>query len=143
MGRVLRIGVDTGGTFTDLLAVCTDGRLMAVKLPSTPADPGQAVLAGLDRLLPPVAEGGPGDAVPVAVGAGERSGRVLTAEASGSIRASEPSGGLRLPGPPPPRAEVVHGTTVGTNALLERKGGPTALCVTAGFEDLLILGRQA
>jgi N-methylhydantoinase A len=39
--------------------------------------------------------------------------------------------------------EVVHGTTVGTNALLERRGARTALVTTAGFEDVLAIGRQA
>jgi N-methylhydantoinase A len=102
MPRTLRIGVDTGGTFTDLLAHFPDGRLRALKLPSTPADPAQAVLAGVSALL-----------------------------------AGEPGPGIE------PGAEIIHGTTVGTNTLLTRSGGPTALCVTAGFEDLLILGRQA
>lgn len=40
------------------------------------------------------------------------------------------------------RAEVVHGSTVATNALLERKGVPTALVTTAGFEDVIHIGRQ-
>src|SRR5262245_8509307 len=39
--------------------------------------------------------------------------------------------------------EVVHGTTVGTNALLQRKGACTALVTTAGFEDVIEIGRQA
>src|SRR5690606_24898099 len=39
--------------------------------------------------------------------------------------------------------EVIHGTTVATNALLERKGARTALVTTAGFEDVLAIGRQA
>src|SRR4051812_7053739 len=39
--------------------------------------------------------------------------------------------------------EVIHGTTVGTNALLERRGAKTALVTTAGFEDALVIGRQA
>ncbi|MCS6914043.1 MAG: hydantoinase/oxoprolinase family protein [Myxococcota bacterium] len=99
----LRLGVDTGGTFTDLLALCPDGRLRALKLASTPADPAQAVLQGVGALL----------------------------------------AGLDMPTGPGAESELVHGTTVGTNALLERRGGPTALCTTAGFEDLLMLGRQA
>src|SRR3954447_13880549 len=41
------------------------------------------------------------------------------------------------------RAEVRHGTTVGTNALLERKGARVAFVTTAGFEDTLAIGRQA
>ena len=43
----------------------------------------------------------------------------------------------------PPNAEVVHGTTVATNALLQRRGARTAVVATAGFEDLLQIGRQA
>jgi N-methylhydantoinase A len=39
--------------------------------------------------------------------------------------------------------EVIHGTTVGTNALLERRGAKTALVTTRGFEDVLVIGRQA
>ena len=39
--------------------------------------------------------------------------------------------------------EVVHGTTVGTNALLQRRGARTALVTTKGFEDVLVIGRQA
>ncbi len=38
--------------------------------------------------------------------------------------------------------QVVHGSTVATNALLERKGAPTALITNAGFEDVLVIGRQ-
>src|ERR1044071_4505563 len=40
------------------------------------------------------------------------------------------------------RVEVVHGSTVATNALLERKGARTAFVTTAGFENLLEIGRQ-
>lgn len=41
------------------------------------------------------------------------------------------------------RLEVIHGTTVGTNALLQRRGARTALVTTKGFEDVLVIGRQA
>lgn len=98
----LAIGIDTGGTFTDVLALDPDGGLRAAKLPSTPADPAQAVITGVALLR--------GDAASAAPGA------PLT---------------------------ITHGTTVATNALLERRGGPTALLVTAGFTDVLRLGRQA
>ncbi|MSQ40671.1 MAG: hydantoinase/oxoprolinase family protein [Dehalococcoidia bacterium] len=87
------LGVDIGGTFTDL-ALLEEGRLRVFKLPSTPADPTQAVLEGLQAL------GVPAD------------------------------------------ADVAHGSTVATNALLEGKGARTALLVTKGFEDLLEIGRQ-
>ena len=87
------IGVDTGGTFTDVVA-WRDGERVAFKLPSTPRDPAQAVLMGLSR-----------------AGAGR---------------------GTR----------VRHGSTVATNALLERKGARVTLVTTAGFEDVLEIGRQ-
>lgn len=87
------IGVDTGGTFTDFVAV-RGGRLVTFKIASTPRSPDLAVLEGLARL--------------------------------GADRASR----------------VRHGSTVATNALLERKGARVALVTTAGFEDLLEIGRQ-
>jgi N-methylhydantoinase A len=88
------LGVDTGGTFTDLVLI--DGREVRThKLPSTPDDPSRAVLEGLRHLL--------GD---------------------------DP-------------ALVFHGSTVATNALLEGKGATVALVTTAGFRDLLQIGRQA
>ncbi len=89
-----RIGVDTGGTFTDL--VLLDDRGMRVyKLRSTPHDPSQAILAGIREL----------------------------------------AGGQT-------ELEITHGSTVATNALLERKGARVALLTTAGFEDVLLIGRQ-
>ncbi len=94
--RDRRVGVDTGGTFTDLVLVAPGG-LRVVKCLSTPRDPARAVLSAL-------AEG----EVPA--------GRQVT---------------------------VVHGTTVATNTLLTRTGARTALVTTAGFEDVLALGRQA
>ena len=97
--RVVRVGVDTGGTFTDF--VYRDGRGAAIfKLASTPDDPSRAIREGLGRV-----------------------------RRETGARASE--------------IEVVHGTTVGTNALLERRGARTALLTTAGFEDVLVIGRQA
>ncbi len=90
----IRIGVDTGGTFTDFV-IYRDGRLETAKLPSTPADPSLAILDGIK----PYHDGG----------------AALT---------------------------VIHGTTVATNALLERKGARIALITTKGFEDVLLIGRQ-
>ena len=87
------VGVDTGGTFTDFVAL-SSGRLVALKLPSTSGAPERAVLEGLARL---------------GTAAGTR---------------------------------VRHGSTVATNTLLERKGARVALATTAGFEDLLEIGRQ-
>ena len=89
-----RLGVDTGGTFTDFLWLDEDGRLQAYKQLSSPDDPAQAILSGIQLL------GVPQD------------------------------------------ASVVHGSTVATNALLERRGAQTALITTAGFADILAIGRQ-
>ena len=91
--------MDTGGTFTDFVFE-VDGRLQVFKLASTPADPAQAIIAGLSRIA--------------------------------ALTESEF-----------PNLEVVHGTTVGTNALLQRRGARTALVTTKGFEDVLAIGRQA
>jgi N-methylhydantoinase A len=93
----LRIAIDTGGTFTDCVAL-VDGRIRVLKLRSTPDDPGSAVVAGVEQL----------QALVGAVGV----------------------------------ADVRHGTTVGTNAMLERKGARVAFVTTAGFEDTIAIGRQ-
>ncbi len=87
------IGVDTGGTFTDL--IYQDGDEWRVcKLLSTPDNPARAVLDGLQTIA-------------------GTAGR-----------------------------QIVHGSTVATNAILERKGVRTALVTNAGFEDVMIIGRQ-
>ena len=83
----MRVGVDTGGTFTDVVAA--DGR--TVKVPSTPRDPSAAVVRGIDGLGASV---------------------------------------------------LAHGTTVATNALLERRGAAVALITTAGFADVIEIARQ-
>ena len=93
-----RLGVDIGGTFTDLVALEPDGGVRVVKVASTPDDPAVGLWRAVDGL-------------------GKRGH-------SGSIEA------------------LVHGTTVATNALLERRGAALALVLTAGFEDLLWLRRQ-
>lgn len=94
-----RVGVDTGGTFTDFVFEANT-QLEIFKLPSTPSDPSIAIAAGLRAIS-------------------ERTGVPLK------------------------NVQVVHGTTVGTNALLERRGARTALITTRGFEDVLVIGRQA
>lgn len=104
--RHLRIGIDTGGTFTDVIALQGKNRL-AFKLPSTPTAPAEAIVRGICRVLEEFAP----DFVDV--------------------------------GRPSLRVEIVHGTTVATNAMLERKGSRTALISTEGFADLLEIGRQA
>lgn len=90
------VGVDIGGTFTDLVS-SVDGRLQIHKLLSTPRDPAQAMLAGL----------------------ADMSHRRLSA-----------------------MARILHGSTVATNAILERKGARTALITSQGFRDILAIGRQ-
>jgi N-methylhydantoinase A len=95
----IRVGVDTGGTFTDFVFEL-DGQLQVFKLPSTPDDPSLAIVRGLRRIAA--------------------------------------TGGAKVE-----TLEVIHGTTVGTNALLQRRGARTALVTTAGFEDVIVIGRQA
>ena len=91
------VGVDVGGTFTDLTALDpTTGQVTAAKVPTTPRDPEQGLLAAL-----------------AAAGLSPRDVAVL-----------------------------VHGTTVATNALLERRGATVGLVTTAGFRDLLELRRR-
>jgi N-methylhydantoinase A len=92
----LTIAIDTGGTFTDCV-YRNGGRVEVLKLPSTPDDPGRAILEGVAQIV-------------ARVGATE--------------------------------IEVRHGTTVATNALLERKGARVAFVTTEGFEDTLAIGRQ-
>ena len=87
------IGIDTGGTFTDVVA-WRGGERIAFKVPSTPGDPAAAVATALAR---------------AGVGRG---------------------------------TQVRHGSTVATNALLERKGARVTFVTTAGFEDVLEIGRQ-
>jgi len=90
----LFVGVDTGGTFTDLVLL-QEGKIRVHKILSTPDDPSQAILQGLANL---------------------RMAENLHA--------------------------LVHGSTVATNAVLERKGVRTGLITTAGFRDVLEIGRQ-
>ena len=92
-----RLGVDVGGTFTDLLLVDrASGAMRIAKVPSTPADQSDGFMAGLAAL-------------------------------------DDVASGFET---------VVHGTTVGTNAVLERKGVRCALITTRGFRDTLELGRR-
>ncbi len=95
----LRVGVDIGGTFTDLVFLRPDGKLDRRKRPSTPADYSRAIVEGVADYC---AETG---FQPGAIG------------------------------------DVVHATTVATNAILERKGARTGLLTTEGFRDVLELRR--
>src|SRR4051812_45535661 len=91
----VRVGVDVGGTFTDLVAL-VDGELRVAKVPSTTADQSEGVLAAI-------------------ASTGVDTARV---------------------------GAIAHGTTVATNALLERRGARTALVTTEGFRDVIEIGRQ-
>src|SRR5438094_10502428 len=94
-----RIGIDVGGTFTDLVAIDAGGATVLAKVPSTPEDPSLGVLEGLALLA----------------------GR-LGLERGALFAATE---------------RIVHGTTVATNALLERKGARTGLLTTEGHRDVI------
>jgi len=97
----VRIGVDIGGTFTDLVLLDeATGAMRVGKLLTTAKDPAQGVEAGVVRLLDEVG---------------------IRAEAIGTL---------------------IHGTTLATNALIERKGAKTALFTTRGFRDVLEIGRE-
>ncbi len=91
-----RVGVDVGGTFTDLVAWEPSGRLSTLKVPTTPANPARGVLDGLAAL-------GPAGARPAA---------------------------------------LAHGTTIVTNAIVERRGAVVGLVATRGFRDVLEIARQ-
>jgi N-methylhydantoinase A/oxoprolinase/acetone carboxylase beta subunit len=94
------IGVDIGGTFTDVVLV-DRGRVTTAKVSSTPDDPSRGMLEGIGAAM----------------------------EAAGVAPRSV--------------GHLAHGTTVATNALLERRGARTGLVTTRGFADLLELARQA
>ena len=96
-----RIGVDSGGTFTDVCLFNDEtGHVEVWKVSSTPDDPSRGIAQGVREGVAQV------DAAPAEVG------------------------------------YFGHGTTVATNALIQHRGVPTALITTAGFRDLLEIGRQ-
>jgi N-methylhydantoinase A len=111
----MRIGVDTGGTFTDCV-VLAGGQVKILKVFSTPADASTAIVQGVLQLAK--------NHIPAA--------RRTSKDQQSRGKQATPSA-----------LEVIHGTTVGTNSLLERRGARVALITTAGFEDLLEIGRQA
>ena len=97
----MHIGVDIGGTFTDLACVDATGRLYTAKTPSTPEDPSRGVMEGLSLLA-------------------ERMALTL----QDMLRAT----GL-----------FIHGSTVATNLVVERKGAELGLITTTGFRDVIEL----
>lgn len=97
----VRVGVDVGGTFTDVVAIDERGQIHYAKVPSTPSDQSVGVVHALHTLVAKM--------------------------------------GVR-----PADVQVfVHGTTVATNTLLERKGARVGLLTTRGFRDVLHIGRQS
>lgn len=92
----MRVGIEIGGTFTDLIAVAEDGTIESSKALSTPANP---ALGAIDALL-------------------------------------------RWRGGAESVSDMVHGSTVATNAVIERTGAPTALLVTEGHRDILEIQRH-
>ena len=124
----LRIGIDIGGTFTDFVIFSpASGKIKTFKLPSTPHDPAEAVLIGLARIS-------------------EQSffRHQRCAKRASRWAVDSPSSGtegaqsvLR-----DGQWNIIHGSTVATNALLERKGAKTALITTSGFKDVLQIRRQ-
>ena len=99
--KTYRVGVDIGGTFTDIFLLSPEGDQSAIgKVLTTPRDPSHAVVQGLRDLL-----------------------------ATHDI-------------PPTAVTHLVHGTTLITNAIIERKGAKTGLITTKGFRDALEIGRE-
>ncbi|MBT6974929.1 MAG: hydantoinase/oxoprolinase family protein, partial [Rhodospirillaceae bacterium] len=94
------VGIEVGGTFTDLIAVLDDGRAVIHKTPSTPDDPSRAAISGFKELLQRL---------------GAKGGDV---------------------------SELLHGSTIVANSLIQRRGAKVALLTTAGFRDVLFIQRQ-
>jgi len=163
---VWRIWIDTGGTFTDCLAVDPGGRLHRAKVLSTSALRGRVA----ERLGPATLRIEAGWSVPDGFLHGfklrllhEETARKVTQQTGCILELDGPLGEgaafeLRSPEEAPilaarlvtgtplsqplPEIAMRLATTRGTNALLERKGSPTALFITRGFADLLIIGTQ-
>ncbi|MCC7273261.1 MAG: hydantoinase/oxoprolinase family protein [Alphaproteobacteria bacterium] len=96
----VEIGVDIGGTFTDVVCAAADGSLRLIKIPTTRGNQSAAVRQAMDHMV-----------------------------ARWGVRPAE-------------IGRFAHGTTAATNAVLERKGAVTGLLTTAGFRDVLEIGRQ-
>jgi N-methylhydantoinase A len=96
-GAGKRLGIDVGGTYTDLVLLDESGVPVSLKVPSVPGDPARGVLDGIDALGVDVSE-------------------------------------LEM---------IVHGSTIGVNAIIQGTGARTGLLTTAGFEDVLEIGTQS
>lgn len=100
MEESYKIGIDIGGTFTDIVLIKPKGELCIGKVLTTPHDPSIAVIEGLSLLL--------------------------------QEEGVAPEG----------ITNAIHGTTLVTNAIIERKGAKTGLITTRGFRDALEIGRE-
>ena len=96
----VRIGIDTGGTFTDIV-MSIGSKIFTHKILSDPQEPARTVLQGIRQIL----------------------------EKNGISKHQD--------------IEIIHGSTVATNTLLERQGAEILLITTEDFEDVLEIGRQA
>jgi len=94
------VGIEVGGTFTDLVLVDENGGLTVHKVPSTPADPSIAAVSGMQEIL------------------------AMTGCPATSV------------------TELLHGSTIAANALIQRRGARMALITTLGFRDVLFIQRQ-
>jgi N-methylhydantoinase A len=101
MSELLEIGVDIGGTFTDVVVRKPGENIRFFKLPTTRTDPGEAVVAALKRM-----------------------------KSDWALNATD-------------LEKFAHGTTIATNAVLERKGAAIGIITTKGFRDVLEIGRQS
>jgi N-methylhydantoinase A/oxoprolinase/acetone carboxylase beta subunit len=101
VAQTYEVGIDIGGTFTDLVCRSSAGALRLAKIPTTRADPSAGVLHAVEHMA-----------------------REWGIAAHEIVR-------------------FVHGTTVATNAVLERKGAKIGLLTTQGFKDVLEIGRQS
>src|SRR5437016_1059807 len=96
----IRVGIDVGGTFTDIVFLSADGTVLTRKILSSPDDYSRTIRVGLQEIIRE------------------------TGMAPGDVH------------------EVMHGTTVATNAILEGKGARTGLITTRGFRDVLEIRRM-
>jgi N-methylhydantoinase A len=97
----MRIGIDVGGTFTDVVLITEEGRFYYIKTPTTHKDLAEGVVNGIDEVI----------------GLSHQSLQ--------------------------PTDTIIHGTTIGTNAIVEGKGAKVGLLTTKGFEDVLEIRRVA
>ena len=98
--NTFRVGVDVGGTFTDIMFIGSDGTTFIKKVPSTPPNYSQGIVGGIQQVL---------------------TENTISGEAI---------------------EEIIHGTTVVTNTILELSGAKAGLITTTGFRDILEIGRS-